>query len=34
VEQIAGRIGFTEATTFRRAFRKWTGRSIKEYRKK
>jgi AraC-like DNA-binding protein len=34
VEQIAGRIGFTEATTFRRAFRKWTGMSIREYRRK
>jgi AraC-like DNA-binding protein len=32
VDQIAGRIGFTEATTFRRAFKKWTGMNVKEYR--
>jgi AraC-like DNA-binding protein len=32
VDQIAGRIGFTEAATFRRAFKKWTGQNIKEYR--
>jgi AraC-like DNA-binding protein len=33
VDQIAGRIGFTEATTFRRAFKKWTGLNIREFRK-
>jgi AraC-like DNA-binding protein len=33
VDQIACRIGFTEATTFRRAFKKWTGMNIKEFRK-
>ena len=32
VDQIAGRIGFTEATTFRRAFKKWTGTNIREFR--
>jgi AraC-like DNA-binding protein len=32
VDQIAGRVGFTEATTFRRAFKKWTGMNVKEYR--
>ena len=34
VDQIASRIGFSEATTFRRAFRKWTGLNVKEFRKK
>jgi AraC-like DNA-binding protein len=33
VDQIACRIGFTEATTFRRAFKKWTGRKVREFRK-
>lgn len=33
IEQIAGRIGFSEATTLRRAFKKWTGMNIKEFRK-
>lgn len=32
VDQIAGRIGFTDATTFRRAFKKWTGTNIREFR--
>jgi AraC-like DNA-binding protein len=32
VDQIASRIGFTEAATFRRAFKKWTGMNVKEYR--
>lgn len=32
VDQIAGRIGFTEATTFRKAFKKWTGTNIREFR--
>jgi len=34
VDQIACRIGFTEAATLRRAFKKWTGMNIKEFRKK
>ncbi|HPJ93686.1 MAG TPA: AraC family transcriptional regulator [Deltaproteobacteria bacterium] len=33
VDQIASRLGFSEATTLRRAFRKWTGMTIKEFRK-
>jgi AraC-like DNA-binding protein len=33
VDQVAARIGFTEATTLRRAFKKWTGMSVKEYRR-
>jgi AraC-like DNA-binding protein len=33
VDQIASRIGFSEATTLRRAFKKWTGKSIKEFKK-
>jgi AraC-like DNA-binding protein len=32
VDQIASRIGFSDATTFRRAFKKWTGLSIKGFR--
>ncbi len=34
VDQIASRIGFSEATTLRRAFKKWTGLNIKEFRRK
>jgi len=34
VDQIANRLGFSEATTLRRAFKKWTGLNIKEFRKK
>jgi len=34
VDQIAGRIGFAEATTFRRAFKKWTGVNIREFKRK
>jgi len=34
VDQIAGRIGFAEATTFRRAFKKWTGMNIKEFKRR
>jgi AraC-like DNA-binding protein len=34
VDQIASRIGFSEATTLRRAFKKWTGLKIKEFRRK
>ena len=33
VDQIASRIGFSEATTLRRAFKKWTGMNIKEFRR-
>ena len=33
VDQIASRIGFSEATTLRRAFKKWTGLNIKEFRR-
>jgi len=33
-DQIASRIGFFEATTLRRAFKKWTGLNIKEFRRK
>jgi AraC-like DNA-binding protein len=33
IDQIAGRIGFSETTTFRRAFKKWTGLNIGEFRK-
>ncbi|HPW69453.1 MAG: helix-turn-helix transcriptional regulator [Desulfomonilia bacterium] len=32
VDQIAGPIGFTEAATFRKAFKKWTGKNIREFR--
>jgi AraC-like DNA-binding protein len=34
VDQISDLIGFTETTTFRRAFKKWTGYSPSEFRKK
>jgi AraC-like DNA-binding protein len=33
IDQIAGRLGFTEAATFRRAFKKWTGMNIKEFKR-
>jgi len=33
-DQIANRIGFSETTNFRHAFKKWTGMTIKEYRDK
>jgi len=33
VDQIANRIGFSEATTFRRALKKWTGLNIGEFRR-
>ncbi len=32
VEEIAGRVGFSEASNFRKAFRKWTGRPPAHYR--
>lgn len=34
VDQIAGRIGFSEAATFRKAFKKWTGMNIREFKRK
>lgn len=33
IDQISDRVGFTETTTFRRAFKKWTGVSPSEFRK-
>jgi AraC-like DNA-binding protein len=33
IDQIASRIGFSETTTLRRAFKKWTGLNIKEFKK-
>jgi AraC-like DNA-binding protein len=32
VEQIAGRVGFSDASNFRKAFRKWTGHPPSHYR--
>ncbi len=32
VEQIAARLGYTEPTNFRRAFKQWTSRTPREYR--
>lgn len=32
IDQIANRLGFSEATTLRRAFKKWTGINIKEFK--
>ncbi|MBV8379742.1 MAG: AraC family transcriptional regulator [Paucibacter sp.] len=32
VEQIAGRVGFSDASNFRKAFRKWTGSTPASYR--
>lgn len=32
VEEIAGRVGFSEASNFRKAFRKWTGQAPAHYR--
>lgn len=34
MEEIARLVGFTEATNFRRAFRKWTGKAPSNYRSK
>jgi len=34
VAQIAGALGFTDATSFSRAFKSWTGESPRDYRKK
>jgi len=33
IDQISGLIGFSETTTFRRAFKKWTGQTASEFRK-
>jgi AraC-like DNA-binding protein len=33
IDQIADLVGFTETTAFRKAFKKWTGRSAKQHRK-
>lgn len=32
VEQVASRVSFSDATTLRRAFKKWTGMNIKDFR--
>ena len=32
VEEIAGRVGFSEASNFRKAFRKWTGQAPAHFR--
>lgn len=32
VEEIAGRVGYSEASNFRKAFRKWTGRAPAHFR--
>ena len=31
-EEIADRLGFTDAANFRHAFKKWTGKNTSEYR--
>ena len=33
IDQISDLIGFSETTTFRRAFKKWTGQTASEFRK-
>ncbi|HQJ07961.1 MAG TPA: AraC family transcriptional regulator [Deltaproteobacteria bacterium] len=33
IDQISDLVGFSETTAFRRAFRKWTGRSASQYRR-
>jgi len=32
IEQVAERVGFADATSFRKAFRKWTNRSPSDFR--
>jgi AraC-like DNA-binding protein len=32
IEQVAERVGFADATSFRKAFKKWTGRSPSDFR--
>ncbi|WP_409192915.1 AraC family transcriptional regulator ligand-binding domain-containing protein [Bradyrhizobium sp. RDM4] len=33
IDQVAERVGFADATSFRKAFRKWTGRAPTDYRR-
>jgi transcriptional regulator GlxA family with amidase domain len=33
IDQVAERVGFSDATSFRKAFRKWTGQSPTDYRR-
>jgi AraC-like DNA-binding protein len=33
IEHVAERVGFSDATSFRKAFRKWTGHSPTYYRR-
>jgi len=33
IDQVAERVGFSDATSFRKAFRKWTGHSPTDYRR-
>ncbi len=33
IDQVAERVGFSDATSFRKAFRKWTGHSPTHYRR-
>jgi AraC-like DNA-binding protein len=33
VEEIGHRIGFTDASNFRKAFRRWTGKPASAYRR-
>jgi transcriptional regulator GlxA family with amidase domain len=32
IKQVAERVGFADATSFRKAFRKWTGRAPSDFR--
>jgi len=32
IDQVAERVGFADATSFRKAFRKWTDRSPTDFR--
>ena len=32
IDQVAERVGFSDATSFRKAFKKWTGRSPSDFR--
>src|SRR6516225_457073 len=32
IDQVAERVGFSDATSFRKAFKKWTGRSPTDFR--
>lgn len=33
IDQVAERVGFADATSFRKAFRKWTGHCPTDYRR-